>query len=72
MKNDGGSAFPWYNGVEWCRGVYSGMTMRQAYKMAALSSGNWPHNGHDINAIADWAASIADSALAEDAEMEGK
>jgi hypothetical protein len=76
MKNDGGSAFPWYNGVDWCRSIYSGMTIRQAYKMAAIQGLLASFRDGDaispdpFATLSDIAGKYADAMLAEDAEKE--
>jgi hypothetical protein len=47
-----------------------GMTMRQAYKLAALQSGMCPDNSNDARAISLWCGGIAHEMLYEDTEHE--
>ena len=47
-----------------------GMTLRQAYKLAALQSGMCPDNSNDARAISLWCGGIAHEMLYEDTEHE--
>ena len=68
---DGGAAFPIANPGD-CRWVNVGMTMRQAYKMAALMGKVYPHGFGEHQEVAKWCGELADAMLSEDAEKEGK
>lgn len=77
-KNDGGQAFPVeYDGrnswKDLVRMGKQGMTMRQAYKMAALqalllSNVTYIPTDRRIKAIAEDAGKLADAMIAEDEE----